>query len=272
MKNVGFILCFHSQNISGGEFANNDHVALDATLSHLLGKGVPIVPLQRVVQLLRSGRTGSLPSTYVALTFDDGPDYDWLDVNHPTCGVQPSVGSILRKHSRRFFGVWRRRISGTSFVIASPKARSEIAGSPDQNPDRMSDSWWRVAQKSGFLEIGNHGWDHVHPSVRDMGSRPHLVESFDKVATPEEARLQVDEAYGYINRNAGGNSGSLFAYPYGQVSPYLADEYFPRQKIIKAAFTTAGTPVEPGQDIFRIPRFVCGWHFKSISDLDSMMQ
>jgi peptidoglycan/xylan/chitin deacetylase (PgdA/CDA1 family) len=266
MASAGYLLTFHSQNISGNDFASNDHVALDESLRFLGERRVPIVSLRDVALRLRAGTLDELPGKYVAISFDDGPDFDWLPLHHPTAGLQEPMGAILRRHRR--WTSWRH-VPATSFVIASPVARRDIA--LHLHPDRMSDEWWALAQASGLLEIGNHGWDHVHPSVEDMKERPELIESFDKVDSVAEARRQVDDAAAYIAGRAGHGAGSLFAYPYGKVSEFLARDYFPRQDRVVAAFTTEPAPVTSACDVWRIPRFVCGPHFRSVEQLEALL-
>lgn len=272
MRSAGFLLVFHSQNVTGNDFATNDHAALDETLGFLRNRRVPIVSLREVALRLRGGTLDELPGVYAAISFDDGPDYDWLAVRHPAAGPQEPMGSILRRHSAGAWGRLRRRIRGTSFVIASPSARRDIAGPEADNPDRMSDAWWAAAHASGFLEIGNHGWDHVHPRVDDMKARPELIEAFDRVAGDAEARRQVDASADYISAKAGAGAGELFAYPYGQVSEYLARDYLPRQRRVFAAFTTEAAPVTSATDVWRIPRYVCGRDFRSVAGLESILQ
>ena len=57
----GFVLAFHSHNISGNGYETNDHVALDESLGLLAGLGVPVLRLARVVDALRGGSFAQLP-------------------------------------------------------------------------------------------------------------------------------------------------------------------------------------------------------------------
>ena len=79
----GFVLTFHSQNISGNDYVTNDHVALDASIALVRQLKIPILRLFDVARRLRDGTFGGLPSRFACITFDDGPDYDWQDVDHP---------------------------------------------------------------------------------------------------------------------------------------------------------------------------------------------
>jgi len=246
----GFILAFHSHNIAGNTYETNDHVALDGSLALLAALGIPVLRLMDVVQALRGGDFARLPRRFAAITLDDGSDYDWRPLGHPVHGPQQPMGAIVRD-----------RACATSFVIASPLAREQITGT--DKPYRLSDDWWREAQASGYFDIGCHGWNHVHPNVEEMRGSPELVEAFGNVRTPAEAERQVGQAARFIRDRAGKDAARLFAYPYGQVSDYLADEWLPAQDEVLAAFTTVDQPLEADADPWRLPRYVCGWHWKS---------
>lgn len=268
----GFVLTFHAQNVFGRDFATNDHVALDETLALLRRLRVPVLRLVDVVARLRLGRASSLPPRYCALTFDDGTDFEWMDVEHPQHGVQPSMVSILRRHSRGLLarlGLGRARV--TSFVIASPEAREEIAASMPHLPNRMQDAWWAEAQRSGFFDIGVHSWNHVHPAVREMKDRAELAESFHRIRTPEDADLQVGRAAKYVREKAGPGSARLFAWPYGQVSEYVEKEVLPAQREILGAFTTEPAPLLAGANPWRLPRYVSGFHFRDAGELAALV-
>jgi peptidoglycan/xylan/chitin deacetylase (PgdA/CDA1 family) len=269
---AGFVLTFHARNISGNDYATNDHVALDESIALARRLKVPILRLSEVVSRFRGGAFASLPPRFACITFDDGSDYEWLDLAHRLHGAQRSMVSVLRSHSRRVLGVkWLRWAGATSFVIASPVARSEMAGPADENPDRLLDTWWASAQASGLLDIGTHGWNHVHPDVSEMRSRPELVEAFDRIANKDDADLQIRTAHAFIRDKAGPEAGRLFAYPYGQVSEYIANEYLPSQREVVAAFTTEPRPWTADCDRWRLPRYVCGWHWKTLGDLEHLL-
>ena len=272
MASRGFVLTFHSHNISGQDYATNDHVALDGTLTLLARLRVPVLRLLDVVRSLRAGTFPRLPARFACITFDDGSDYDWRDLEFRGHGVQRSMGSILGAHSRKLLGLlWVKRAHATSFVIASPEARREIAATALGDAALMTDSWWREAQRSGLMDLGTHGWDHVHPAVSSMSSRSRLIERFDQVDDAEEAGLQVDRAGAAIRRLAGHGAARIFAYPYGQVSEFLASEYFPRQSSIIAAVGTTPEPVTAQSDPWRLPRYVCGHHWQSEDDLRALI-
>ena len=97
------------------------------------------------------------------------------------------------------------------------------------------------------------------------------LEAFHAIKTPKDAELQIAQAVRFIRSQAGPDSARLFAYPYGHVSDYLAYEYLPKQRDVLAAFTTEGKPWLPDCDPWRIPRYVCGWHFRSEEELRSLL-
>ena len=155
MASRGFVLTFHSHNISGNTYETNDHVALDETLTLLEQLRIPVVRMLEAVRRLRRGSLDTLPERFACLTFDDGSDYDWRELEFPGHGRQRSMRAILRAHSTKLLGLaWRRRAHATTFVIASGDARREIAASALGDPGLMTDGWWRAAQASGLMDVG----------------------------------------------------------------------------------------------------------------------
>lgn len=268
----GFVLTFHSHNISGGDWATNDHVALDRALALLERLRIPVLRLLDVARHLRAGRFSRLPERFACITFDDGSDYDWRDLDFPGHGPQRSMGAILRAHSRKLLGLlWTRRAHATSFVIASAEARREIGATALGDAALMTDTWWRAAQRSGLMDLGTHGWNHVHPAVAEMASRPELIEHFDRIDNAQDAELQVRKAYEAIHAVAGGDAGLIFAYPYGQVSEYIARTYLPGQARIVAAVSAVPAPVVRDTDPWLVPRYVCGPDFDSDESLQKLL-
>jgi hypothetical protein len=266
------ILAYHSQAITGMQYENNEHVAFRSDVALLRRRAIPVLRLSHVVDLMRTGRFSRLPPKSACLTIDDGHDYDYLPVSHYTWGPQESMARILASAPRTS---WQRvtgqKLSATSFVIASPDARRQIAGDVKDNPDRMADDWWAAAQASGNLDIGTHSWDHVHPWVKEVQSRPHVMEAFQNVDSPEEAEFQVAKACRFVMSKTGHDAARLFAYPFGQVSEYLVREYLPSQTLVRAAVTTEPAPVHADTSVWRIPRYVCGAHWKSEAELDRIL-
>jgi len=268
----GFILTFHSHNISGNTYETNDHVALDETLTLLEQLRIPVVRMLEAVRRLRRGSLDTLPERFACLTFDDGSDYDWRELEFPGHGRQRSMRAILRAHSTKLLGLaWRRRAHATTFVIASGDARREIAASALGDPGLMTDGWWRAAQASGLMDVGTHGWNHVHPAVSEMAARPDLVEHFERIDNAADAELQVAKSLAAIRARAGGEAARLFAYPYGQVSDFLADVHFPAQSDIVGALAAAPRPLMADSDPWRLPRYVCGYNWKKKEELRALL-
>ena len=134
------VLTFHCGN--AGDFR-----ALPEILEYLHRGGVKLVPLLAVADHLVTGRLDALPDKTVALTFDDGMDMDFVDLEHPVHGAQPSFHTIMRDFDRRHGGA--TGVHGTTFVIASPLARAVIQERDMLGLPWMSDRWWQPAVASG---------------------------------------------------------------------------------------------------------------------------
>jgi hypothetical protein len=161
-------------------------------------------------------------------------------------------------------------------VIASPEARTQLDRAIIAGRGEWSDGWWQEAVRSGLLHIGNHSWDHLHPLLDAVAHSEQARGDFGRVTSEADADRQILEAWRYIVARAPNPGAGLFAYPYGHVSEYLAGEYFPQragaQGFAFAAFTTAGEFVSRGTNRWRIPRFVCGEHWKDPAGLESILR
>jgi len=100
------ILKYHSGNIAGNDYASNNLLALAHDLDVVRALRLPIVALRLVVDPLLD-RTVPLPERVVAITLDDGLDFDFIDY--------PSGTS--RRRSRRA-------------TIGKPRAGEPRAGAP----------------------------------------------------------------------------------------------------------------------------------------------
>jgi len=90
--------------------------------------------------------------------------------------------------------------------------------------------------------------------------------TFLGIDNERDADAQVAHAQRILWFRTGGNVLPYFAYPYGQAPDYLVNDYFPRfasRHRIEAAFDTAGTYATAACNRWRIPRFVCGEHWRS---------
>ncbi len=75
------ILAYHSQNIGFPRPDSNDHAAFASDLEALHAAGFALVSLDRLVDALEGH--GTLPQRAICLTFDDGCDADFRDIDHP---------------------------------------------------------------------------------------------------------------------------------------------------------------------------------------------
>jgi peptidoglycan/xylan/chitin deacetylase (PgdA/CDA1 family) len=197
-----------------------------------------------------------------ALTLDDGLDFDFDELVHPTLGPQPSVQAILRAHAVRRHSA----VHATTFVIASPQARRQIADREMLGHRWIGDHWWPAAVAGGLLHVGNHSWDHLSPSVSPVGQREGRTGSFVHVDSFADADLQVRQAREFIVARAPNPGAALFAYPYGEANRYLVDEYFPRHGAAHgtlAAFTAEASPLHAGCRRWTLPRYTCGRDWRS---------
>ncbi len=267
MAHRAAVLCYHSTNVETNDYAGNDHVALADDLDALLRAGVRLVSPMAVARHVVERRPFDAPT--VAITFDDGCIMDALPFQHPSCGPQPGFLAVLQAARPHLPDDFR----AASFVIASPSARAELDRKEYLGLDVWHDDWWPMAQASGLIDIENHSWDHNHPCL----DRPAMrgAGRFDGPMDAAEAEAEVEQASRYIAQRSG-RAPRLFAYPWGQVNPYLHDHHFPAQQTapdgLVAAFGTGPAPVDPlTASRWAIPRFVCGWAWRSPADLADLV-
>lgn len=264
------VLVYHANNVTSNDYAGNDHVALAADLRALAGAGWRPLALDGVVDwLVGEGEADSVHRRY-AITFDDASDFDYRDIDHPTCGPQRSLFNVLKDFSRET-GV---PVHASSFVIASPEARAQLDRRSLVGQGWWNDDWWAAANASGLLSIECHGWDHLHPVLDEVAQREGRAGDFSAIETLGDCRRQLRDAAALVRERAGGRAPSYFAYPWGEYSDYLVHEYLPRygsEHGYRAAFTTRPEPVRRGDDRWRLPRMVCGEAWHSTNELLKLM-
>ena len=261
------VLTYHAFNISGNEYHNNDHVALESDLRVFLDNGFEVVSLDKAVE---ARQLCDVDQRLVALTFDDGPSLDVEDFVHPSCGPQKSFYNVMQQFDRRT----GRTTVASAFVIASPHARTEMDRVDLGGRDWWHDRWWRSATDSGRILIENHSWDHNHPSLKETAHKNNESGRFDKIDNLAECDAEVRQASDYIARTAGRRPRYL-AYPWGQSSTYIRSEYLPRQGQsigLHAAFGAQGRCLAPDDDRWNLPRLVCGAHWRSPDELLSLLE
>jgi len=262
------VLTYHSHNIAGTGYGLNDHASLATDLEILHERDAAVVPLEAIAEAVAAGEAASGSGRlHVGLSFDDGPIFDVEDFVHPKHGPQRSFLNILRDFRAANGGKALPQLHATSFVIASRAARLAMQRSPGSGyefiPDWLSDEWWRGAAESGFMDIGNHSWDHVHHAVGDVAIGRPERDNFAVVDNFSDAEKEIRPAAEYIRAKLG-RPATLFAFPFGHVNDYLVREYLPAHGPsmgLKAAFATGGA-VRRGDSVWSIPRLVCGhdWH------------
>jgi peptidoglycan/xylan/chitin deacetylase (PgdA/CDA1 family) len=260
------VLTYHSINISGDDHARNDHVALAADLALLRREGWRVVPLHDVVATLLGERADDLDRC-VALTFDDGSWFDWVDLEHPTWGMQRSFANILREAGPG--------LHATSFVIVSPEARAVLDRTCMIGRGWWTDSWWADAAGEGLIAIESHSWDHNHETLPATAQRDGRTGTFRSVDTHDVADAEIRQAADWLDAHLPGQRTSLLAYPYGESNAYLVGDYLPRhahEHRVRAAFATGPAPVTSSSDRWVLPRYVCGRDWSSPEGLSAVLR
>ena len=251
------VLAYHGNNISDNRYTGNDHVALGEDLRALHRAGWRPASLDLVLDWLEGRVHDAAMRRRFAVTFDDGSDFDFHDIDHPGCGPQRSLLHVLQDFAAETGVV----VPAHSFVIACPKARQQLDERSLVGRGWWNDDWWPAANASGQLFIESHGWDHLHPVLDTVAQREGLAGDFRRVDSPEDADRQLRASADLIQRLAGGRRPRYFAFPWGQASDFLVDEYLPKQRRnhgYRAAFTTDDRAVTRSEDRWRLPRLVCG--------------
>ena len=271
------VLTYHSHNIAGSDYGSNDHVALVSDLRMLHQRGARIVPLAQIATAVRDGLEGADDEVLIGLSFDDGPSFDFADFSHPKFGPQRSFLNILRDFRTEVGESAQPELHATSFVIASPAARTAMERADDCGytflDDWLTDRWWSDAIDSGLMAIGNHSWDHVHHAPDSIAISAPVRDDFTRVDNYTDADREIRAAAAFINARVGGRC-DLFAYPFGHANDYLVNEYLPNRGYehgMKAAFGTGGRGVRPGDSVWNIPRVVCGYDWKSPEELGRLI-
>lgn len=264
------VLTYHSNNISGNDYASNDHVALAEDLRLIQRKGRRIVPLTRVVDALLGVVPESTVENAVALSFDDGSWFDWHDLDHPTCGPQRSFAGILRD----FAADTGADVHATSFVIVSPEARATLDHTCLIGRGWWGDDWWQAAQHEGLIAIESHSWDHNHHTLPVTAQHEQRKGTFRAIDTYVDADAEICQAADWLDVHLTPHRASLFAYPYGESNAYLVEEYLPRfghEHRLRAAFGTGSGPVHRDAARWNLPRCVAGQHWKDPLELDRLL-
>ncbi len=256
------VLTWHGYNVFGNTYETNDLVAFADDLVTISEAGFEIVPLVEVARWVRGEREGFgvHGKPVVALSCDDGTDFDWRDLPHPEHGAQKSFSTSLRE-----FTASGRFAQLTSFVIAAPSARAQIAHGAMQAQRALNDDWWHDANASGLITIESHGWDHNHPAVSPVIQRAQQTGDFFAINTFVECDTHVRAAANFIESRSG-RRPHLFAYPWTQASDYMRFEYMPQHAEAHGTIAAFGGPsgyVTLDSDRWLLSRFVFGPDWRS---------
>ena len=267
------VLTYHAVNIAGNDYADNDHVALAEDLRLIDRLGLRVVPLQWVVEQ-RLGIASRDLDGCVALSCDDGSDFDFRDLEFPGHGRQRSfyniLGDFIAEHGQRA----QPDLHLTSFVIASTEARAHIDRGALFGQGWMSEDWWASAEASGFMAIENHSWDHNHPALPMTGVDGMPRGSFHDVDNEIRAETEIADAARYIDRRIAPRRTRLFCYPFGHVPAFVHDDWLPRRGAelgLLAAFGDGAEPVTMASDAWNLPRYICGWHWRDPQGLRAIL-
>ena len=277
------VLTYHSHRVLGTGYAQNDHVALPIDLQTIARSGGRIVSLATLIAAIEAHQSGAAAPdgtrTLVALTFDDGPVWDFADFIHPVLGLQRGFANAMRDFLLTESGRAQPETTATSFVIASPEARRVMESTFDAEytflcPGALDDAWWTPATATGLIGIANHSWDHLHPALASVAHSRQVRGDFTQVTSATDADAQIRAAMTYIDAHTGGRAAPFFAYPFGHCNDYLSKEYLPREGRamgLVAAFTTEPEIIDGSQSVWRLPRFTCGHHWRSPEALAAIL-
>jgi peptidoglycan/xylan/chitin deacetylase (PgdA/CDA1 family) len=266
------VLCYHSLNARDALYTGNDHAALEEDLKSIDRNGFTILPLPVLVDWFTRGEHSKLAAEkYICITFDDGPNVDYVDYSGEF--YVKSMHRILMEYSESGGRAYPGPL-GVSFVIASSEAREQLDRTCIAGRGDWQDSWWRECSERGIIEIGNHSWDHLHPTLDRVVQREQRKGSFHAIDNEEDAYIQICRAQNFIEQRLGREGCRLFAYPWGHVSRYLCDDFFPNRLAEHkhvAAFATGGEPVTPTANRWALPRFVFGEHWRTPEEFQGIL-
>ena len=88
------------------------------------------------------------------------------------------------------------------------------------------------------------------------------------------ADAEIAAAARFINERIAPQQTRLFCYPFSHVPAYLHDDYLPNfqhEHGMAAAMGDGAQPVTMTSDRWNLPRYICGWHWKSSDTLRSIL-
>lgn len=260
------ILAYHASNITGNVYQLNDHIAFENDLYTLHHAGYQIVPLLWIAQWLHGERDlSALGNRIIGLSCDDGLDLDYKNGRYFDFGPQRSFYHILKDFVADVGQINQPHAHLTSFVIACQEARKKIDDVSLNSHQLLNHDWWQSAANDDLMAIENHGWDHRHPDIY-----PTEHANFISVEDEDTATKQVIQAKNLIERHILPQKTTQFAYPWGHTNEFLLNEFMPKQAQqagITAAYTCGAEHVTVDCNPYNIPRYVCGFNWKSPKQL-----
>jgi hypothetical protein len=253
------ILTYHSADIHGTSYGDNELVALASDLVQITRSGIRIMPLSTIVDLWLTSPHVLESHPTIAITCDDGSDFDYHDLAHPVAGPQRSVLNILRDFHAGPHGSLQPTLSATSFVIVSPAARARLDETCLIGKGWWNDDWWSPAIASGLMEIASHSWDHNHDTLPAGAFAGVERGTFASIDSEPAADYQIASATSYLMQRVKNPGASLFAYPYGKPNDFLVRNYLPRRAAaigLKAAFTDHPEPLHRASNRWELPRYM----------------
>ena len=266
------ILTWHAMDVAGPDYARNDHVAFREDLETIQRLGLRVVSLAAIARHLRAGTLEALAGC-VGLSMDDGSDFDFHDLPHPSWGPQRSMLNVLADFRERHGAAAQPDLHATCFTIVSSQARRELDRACMIGCGWWNDDWYRDAEASGLMAIESHSWDHNHSELAVRAA--HASSGSFVLEDERDADAEIAQASREIARLRGRAEGVLLAYPYGESSGYLREDYLPRNESrhgVLAAFGTQGRPVTVSESPWEIPRYVYRWHWKEPGELEALLR
>lgn len=268
------VLTYHSLNVHQNTYEGNDHIAFETDLRTIDRLGLRILSLDTVVDWYKGSIPNSDVDGGVALTLDDGSWLDYHNIIHPSCGVQVGMFKLIEKFRESTPEFRQPSLHVSSFVIASPDAREELDQKNLIGMGWWGDDWWKPAQASGLMSIECHSWDHNHPLLDKVAQKDNVKGNFEVIESLDDCKSQVQNAAEYIEQVAGYRP-KYFAYPWGEASDYMKLKYMPKQQakhLFIAAFSIKPKHVSKRDDIWFLPRYVCGRDWKSTKGLERILR
>jgi peptidoglycan/xylan/chitin deacetylase (PgdA/CDA1 family) len=267
------ILTYHSTDIAGTQYAESDLVTFASDLETITAMDFEIIALSRLVDLWLRAPDALKGRRLVALTCDDGSDFDYHDRPHPVAGPQRSMLNALRDFRDRNPGA-QPGLKLSSFVIVSPEARAILDQTCLIGQQWWNDDWWTAAVSTGLMEIASHSWDHNHETLPPGRFPHHARGTFASIADSEAADYQIAGAQAHLRRVVPNPGLTLFAYPYGEASRFLIEDYFPRkgeQIGVRAAFGDQPDYLRVDSHRWNMPRFVFRRDWRAPAELGRIL-